>query len=81
LKFSVHDKVKVKLTNKTELTLMLHSGNAYLGRGEYINYLTKELVEAKEPLMLYIGVPSPHIDGIPLNEIETVELISRVSGI
>lgn len=81
LELSVDDTVKVKLTDKTELTLILHSGNAYEGRGEYVNYITKEVVEAKEPLLLYIGVPSTQIDGIPLNEIESVELTSRVSGI
>lgn len=81
LELSVDDTVKVKLTDKTVLTLILYSGNAYEGRGEYVNYITKELVEAKEPLLLYIGVPSSQIDGIPLNEIESVELISRVSGI
>ena len=81
LELSVDDNVKVKLTDKTVLTLILHSGNAYEGRGEYVNYITKEVVEAKEPLLLYIGVPSSQIDGIPLNEIESVKLISRVSGI
>lgn len=81
LELSVDDTVKVKLTDKKVLTLKLHSGNAYEGRGEYVNYITKEVVEAKEPLLLYIGVPSSQIDGIPLNEIESVELISRVSGI
>ena len=81
LELSVDDTVKVKLTDKTVLTLILQSGNAYEGRGKYINYLTKEVVEAKEPLLLYIGVPSSQIDGIPLNKIESVELISRVTGI
>jgi hypothetical protein len=81
LELSVDDTVNVKLSDNTVLTLMLHSGNAYEGRGKYVNYSTKELVEAIEPLLLYVGVPSSKIDGIPLNEIETVELISRVSGI
>ena len=81
LELSVDDTVKVKLTDKTVLTLILHSGNAYEGRGEYINYITKEVVDAKEPLLLYVGVPSSQNDGIPLSEVESVELISRVRGV
>lgn len=78
LELSTDDTIKVKLKNKKVLDLILHSGNAYEGRGEYVNYITKEVVNASEPLLLYIGLPSNKIDGIPLNEIESIELISRV---
>jgi len=43
--------------------------------------MTNEIVEAKEPLLLYIGVPSSQIDGIPLNEIGSVVLVSKISEI
>lgn len=69
LELSCGDTVEIIMNNGTRRNEILHSRNAYQGRGEDRNYITSELVSASAPLLLFVGVPRGIKDGIPLYSI------------
>lgn len=55
LELGVNFNVQITMNDGQLLNVVLYSGTAYKGRGEYVNYLTQEFVPAEPPKILIKG--------------------------
>lgn len=76
LELKLNDRVQIIMNDGSMFNEILYSGNAYKGRGEYINYLSKQVIPADPSKILIIG---NNIQGfaefILLDDVETVLLL------
>ena len=77
LGLSINDIVDIAMNDGTSKRVTIHTANAYLGKGEYENYTTKEIVPAESAKLLYINFNDlSRAYSINLEDIQSVELIN-----
>lgn len=54
LELNANDNVQIVMSDGQLFDVVLYSGKAYLGRGEYQNYITKEIIPA-DPVKILIN--------------------------
>lgn len=54
LGLKANDNVQITMNDRQIFNVILYSGNAYLGRGEHPNYITKEIIPA-DPVKILIN--------------------------
>lgn len=54
LELNADDNVQITMNDGQVFDVYLYSGKAYLGRGEYQNYITKEIIPA-DPVKILIN--------------------------
>jgi hypothetical protein len=55
LELNANDNVQITMNDGQVFDVVLYSGKAYLGRGEYQNYITKEIIPADPAKILING--------------------------
>jgi hypothetical protein len=76
LKLGENNNVQITMNDGKHLNVELYSGNAYGGRGEYVNYLTQEVVQAEPPKILIKGnIVNGFAEFIFLDDVAKVKLL------
>jgi hypothetical protein len=77
IEFNAYDRVELTMNDGSIKEVILQSGNAYLGRGEYVIYTTKEKVEAEPAKLLYndFKEPSGSASKIDLDDIKSIKKV------
>lgn len=81
LELASFDTVDVTMNDNFTRREFLYQGHAYIGAPERTNYLTGEIIPAQRPQMLYLGTSTNGIEGLPLEDIQSVTFVSRVNGL
>lgn len=76
LALKANDNVQITMIDGQVYNVFLYSGEAYLGRGEYQNYLTKEIIPANPVKILINGDnPNDFVKFIHLDDVLKVDLL------